>query len=83
VRRLEVYEQARAQWGERPAETLMESVVPAGQDMATRSDVDAAVARIEARCAILEERMRHVAWKSFVLASHGPTHALIIGLSIR
>jgi phage baseplate assembly protein W len=61
----------------------MESVVPAGQDMATRSDVDAAVARIEARCAILEERMRHVAWKSFVLASHGPTHALIIGLSIR
>ena len=83
MRRLEVYEQARAQWGERPAETLMESVVPAGQDMATRSDVDAAVARIEARCAILEERMRHVAWKSFVLASHGPTHALIIGLSIR
>lgn len=83
ARRLEVYEQARAQWGERPSETLMELVVPAGQDMATRSDVDAAVASFEARCAILEERMRHVASKSFVLASHVPTYALIIGLYLR
>jgi hypothetical protein len=41
------------------------------------------VARIEARCAVLEERMRHVASKSFVLASHVPTYALIIGLYFR
>jgi len=41
ARRLEVYEQARAQWGDGPAETLMEMVVPAGQDMATRQDVEA------------------------------------------
>jgi hypothetical protein len=42
ARRLEVYEQARAQWGEGPAEALMEMVVPAGQDMATRQDVESA-----------------------------------------
>jgi len=43
ARRLEVYEQARAQWGDGPAETLMEMVVPAGQDMATRQDVERSV----------------------------------------
>ena len=42
ARRLEVYEQARAQWGEGPAEALMEMVVPAGQEMATRQDVEGA-----------------------------------------
>jgi hypothetical protein len=39
ARRLEVYEQARAHWGEETAEVLMELVVPAGQDMATRADI--------------------------------------------
>jgi hypothetical protein len=43
ARRLEVYEQARAQWGEGPAEALMEMVVPAGQDMATRQDVERSI----------------------------------------
>ncbi len=44
ARRLEVYEQAREQWGDGPAETLMEMVVPAGQDMATRQDIEASAA---------------------------------------
>ena len=38
ARRLKVYEQAREHWGEETAEVLMELVVPAGQDMATRAD---------------------------------------------
>jgi hypothetical protein len=38
------------------------------------------VARIEARCALLEERIRHLASKSFILTSHVPTYALIVGL---
>jgi hypothetical protein len=42
VRRLKLYEQARAHWGEETAEVLMEVVVPAGQDMATKADLDAA-----------------------------------------
>jgi hypothetical protein len=42
-RRLKRYEQARARWGEETAEVLMEVVVPAGQDMATKADLDAAV----------------------------------------
>jgi hypothetical protein len=64
ARRLEVYEQARAQWGDGPAETLMEMVVPAGQDMATRQDVEASAGRLgglfqalEARLAALEARV--------------------------
>ena len=43
ARRLKLYEQARAHWGEETAEVLMEVVVPAGQDMATKADLDAAV----------------------------------------
>ena len=49
ARRLKVYEQAREHWGEESAEVLVELVVPAGQDMATKADVDAAVAAISAR----------------------------------
>jgi hypothetical protein len=47
ARRLQVYEQARAHWGEGPAEALMELVVPAGQDMATKADIDAAVSSMK------------------------------------
>jgi hypothetical protein len=43
ARRLELFEQARAHWGEETAEVLMGVVVPAGQDMATKADLDAAV----------------------------------------
>jgi len=43
ARRLKLYEQARAHRGEETAEVLMEVVVPAGQDMATKADLDAAV----------------------------------------
>jgi hypothetical protein len=47
ARRLQVYEQAREHWGEGPAEALMELVVPAGQDMATKADIDAAVSSMK------------------------------------
>jgi predicted nucleic acid-binding Zn-ribbon protein len=61
ARRLEVYEQARAQWGEGPAEALMEMVVPAGQDMATRQDVESSATRVrtdlEASIAELRKEM--------------------------
>jgi phage host-nuclease inhibitor protein Gam len=105
ARRLEVYEQARAQWGDGPAEALMEMVVPAGQDMATRQDVERSIAalraemqaeiaklraemvdrfaKVEARLAALEERSKHLSTRTFVLASHVPTYALIIGLYFR
>jgi len=43
ARRLKLSEQARARWGEETAEVLMEVVVPAGQDMVTRADLEAAV----------------------------------------
>jgi hypothetical protein len=49
ARRLQVYEQARAHWGEGPAEALMDLVVPAGQDMATKADIDLAVVTLSAR----------------------------------
>jgi hypothetical protein len=49
ARRLQVYEQAREHWGEGPAEALMELVVPAGQDMATKADLDAAVRTLTVR----------------------------------
>lgn len=49
ARRLQVFEQARAHWGEGPAETLMELVVPAGQDMATKADIDMAVVTLSSR----------------------------------
>jgi len=112
ARRLEVYEQARAQWGDGPAEALMEMVVPAGQEMATRQHVETArqgversvvdlradmqaeiaklrtemvdrFAKLEARLAALEERSKHLSTRTFVLASHVPTYALIIGLYFR
>jgi hypothetical protein len=57
ARRLQVYEQARAHWGEGPAEALMELVVPAGQDMATKADIDAAVSVLTARMDGLAGRM--------------------------
>ena len=47
ARRLKLYEQARADWGEETAEVLMEVVVPAGQDMATKADLDAAVSSMK------------------------------------
>jgi len=47
ARHLEMYEQARAQWGDGPAETLMEMVVPPGQDIATRQGVEAASGRLQ------------------------------------
>ena len=40
-------------------------------------------AKVEARLAALEERSRHLSTRTFVLASHVPTYALIIGLSFR
>jgi prefoldin subunit 5 len=49
ARRLQVFEQARAHWGEGPAETLMELVVPAGPDMATKADIDMAVVTLSSR----------------------------------
>ena len=49
ARRLKLYEQARAHWGEETAEVLMEVVFPAGQDMATKADLDAAVRTLSAR----------------------------------
>jgi hypothetical protein len=56
ARRLKRYEQARAHWGEATAEVLMEVVVPAGQDMATKTDIDR-----------LEARMDDLATKEYVL----------------
>jgi hypothetical protein len=56
TRRLKRYEQARAHWGEETAEVLMEVVVPAGQDMATKTDIDR-----------LEARMDDLATKEYVL----------------
>jgi hypothetical protein len=56
ARRLKVHEQARAHWGEETAEVLMELVVPAGQDMATKADIER-----------LEARMDDLATKEYVL----------------
>ena len=47
ARRLQVYEQAREHWGEEGAEVLMELVVPAGQDMATKADIAEAVSSMK------------------------------------
>jgi hypothetical protein len=47
ARRFKVYEQAREHWGEGPAEALMELVVPAGQDMATKADIAEAVSSMK------------------------------------
>jgi hypothetical protein len=70
ARRLELYEQARAHWGEETAEVLMEVVVPAGQDMATKADIDAAVS------AMKEYTLRTL------LIALAPLYLGILGLSI-
>ena len=57
ARRLQVYEQARAHWGDEPAEALMELVLPAGQDMTTKADIDMAVVTLSARIDGLGARM--------------------------
>jgi hypothetical protein len=67
ARRLKLYEQARAHWGEETAEVLMEVVVPAGQDMATKADLDAAVATLSARIDGVDSRMDGLATKECVL----------------
>jgi hypothetical protein len=67
ARRLKLYEQARAHWGEETAEVLMEVVVPAGQDMATKADLDAAVGVLSARMDGLDSRMEGLATKEYVL----------------
>lgn len=67
ARRLKLYEQARADWGQETAEVLMEVVVPAGQDMATKADLDAAVATLSARIDGVDDRMDGLATKEYVL----------------
>jgi hypothetical protein len=67
ARRLKLYEQARAHWGEETAEALMEVVVPAGQDMATKADLAAAVATLSARIDGVDSRMDGLATKEYVL----------------
>lgn len=67
ARRLKVYEQAREHWGEETAEVLMELVVPAGQDMATKADIEAAVVALSARMDGIDARMDGLATKEYVL----------------
>jgi hypothetical protein len=73
ARRLQVYEQAREHWGEGPAEALMELVVPAGQDMATKADIER-----------LEARMDDLATKEYflrmLLITQIPIYLGILGL---
>jgi hypothetical protein len=57
ARRLQVYEQARAHWGDEPAEALIELVLPADQDMTTKADIDMAVVTLSARIDGLGARM--------------------------
>ena len=91
ARRLEVYERARAHWGDGPAEALMEMVIPPGQDMATRQDVERSITQLradmEVRFARLEERMSGLASKEYVLRlvviGLLPVYAMLIGLLLR
>ena len=73
ARRLQLYEQAREHWGDGPAEALMELVVPADQDMATKADIER-----------LEVRMDDLATKEYVLCmllvTQIPIYLGIIGL---
>ena len=73
ARRLQLYEQAREHWGDGPAEALMELVVPADQDMATKADIER-----------LEVRMDDLATKEYVLrmllVTQIPIYLGIIGL---
>jgi hypothetical protein len=70
ARRLKLSEQARAHWGEETAEVLMEVVVPAGQDMATKADL------AEAFSAMKEYTLRTL------LLALAPLYVGILGLSI-
>jgi hypothetical protein len=70
ARRLKLSEQARAHWGEETAEVLMEVVVPAGQDMATKADLAAAVSSMK------EFTLR------MLLITQIPIYLGILGLSI-
>ena len=73
ARRLQLYEQAREHWGDGPAEALMELVVPADQDMATKADIER-----------LEVRMDDLATKEYVLCmllvTQIPIYLGILGL---
>ena len=84
ARHLKRYEQARAHWGEETAEVLMEVVVPAGQDMATKADIDAAVATLSARIDGVDSRMDGLATKEYVLrtlvVALAPIYLGILGL---
>ena len=77
ARRLKVYEQARAHWGEETAEVLMELVVPAGQDMATKADIEAAVVALSARIDGLATREYVL---TMLLVTQVPIYLGIIGL---
>ena len=74
ARRLTVSGQAREHSGEETAETLTELVVPAGQDMASKADIDR-----------LEARMDDLSTKEYVLrtlmVALVPIHPGIIGLA--
>jgi len=70
ARRLQVFKQAREHWGEGPAEALMELVVPAGQDMATKADITEAVSSMK------EYTLR------MLLVTQIPIYLGIIGLSL-
>lgn len=75
ARRLKVDEQARAHWGEETAEVLMELVVPAGQDIATKADIER-----------LEARMDRLATEEYVLRmlliTLAPLYLGMVGLAI-
>ena len=79
ARRLKVHEQAREHWGEEGAEVLMELVVPAGQDMATKADISEAVNTLTAR-------MDRLATKEYVLRmlliALTPLYLGMLGLSL-
>jgi tRNA G37 N-methylase TrmD len=84
ARRLKVYEQAREHRGEETAEVLMELVVPAGQDMATKADIEAAVVALCARMDGIDTRMEGLATKEYVLTmllvTQIPVYLGILGL---
>lgn len=75
ARRPQVFEQARAQWGDEAAGAPMDMLVPAGQEMATGSDVARAEvalhAELDRATAALRAELRGeiapLASRSFVL----------------
>jgi hypothetical protein len=69
ARRLKVHEQARGLRGEETAEVLMELVVPAGQDMATKADIAQVVSS-----------MKEYPLRTLMLAL-APLHLGMVGLS--